>query len=259
MSQPHFKQIRGKVTPGMLDISTASAPGDPASRSFVQTTIDNSLYGLDFKPSVRVATTGNLAALSGLIVVDGITLLAGDRVLVKDQTTQTANGIWVAAAGAWARSPDADNNGEVTAGMAVSVEEGTTNARTTWRISNTGNIVLGTTNITFQLFSSTYYATPTAQNKNMAALLTTNDFDLACNTGIAATPAQGSFVEVKVNGLTVNVGNGVKTGEAYFSGDSGTTARALNAILAGDKLYWVGSAAGYQLDTNDRVDFVYVV
>jgi hypothetical protein len=96
-------------------------------------------------------------------------------------------------------------------------------------------------------------------NKDMAASVTVADFDLACADTIDATPVNDSYVCVSVNGLAVTLGDGVKTKDCYFSGDSGTTARAIAAIATGDELYWVGSVAGYELDTNDRIDFEYEI
>lgn len=81
------------------------------------------------KEPVRVATTANVdLATGGLLTVDGITLEAGDRVLVKDQTDDTQNGIYVASAGEWYRSGDATDPRAVTMGVNVTVQEGTVNA-----------------------------------------------------------------------------------------------------------------------------------
>lgn len=99
---------------------------------------------------------------------------------------------------------------------------------------------------------------PKTSNKGMAALTTTADNQLACSVGIASTPVNGGYVSVYVNGLLINVGDGVKTKDAYFSGDSGLTARSLNAIQVGDKLYWNGSIAGYQLSSTDLISFLYI-
>lgn len=118
---------------------------DAATKAYV----DAAVNGTDWKQSVRAASTGNIATLSGLLTIDGITLVAGDRVLVKDQTTQSANGIYVAAAGAWSRASDADANAEVTAGLSVMVTEGTTLADTQWRLTTNDAIVLGTTALVF--------------------------------------------------------------------------------------------------------------
>ncbi len=99
---------------------------------------------------------------------------------------------------------------------------------------------------------------PTVSNKDMAAEVTVADFDEACATGIAATPVRDSYVQVFVNGVKESLGSGVKTKSCYFSGDGGTTARTIAAITAGDKLYWVGSVAGYQLAVTDKIDLDYV-
>lgn len=122
-----------------------------ATRDFVTTTVAAALAKLDGKDSVKVATTANLAALSGLLTVDGVVLVAGDRVLVKDQTTASQNGIYVVAAGAWARAADANTSAEVTPGMTVPVEQGTTLADTIWELTTNATIVLGTTSLTFEL------------------------------------------------------------------------------------------------------------
>jgi hypothetical protein len=107
------------------------------------------LYKLDNKQSVRVATTANIA-LTGLQTIDGVSLLAGDRVLVKNQTVSKDNGIYVVGVAAWQRAPDADSSAEVTSAMILSVEQGATLADTRWQLVTDGAIVLGTTSLTFQ-------------------------------------------------------------------------------------------------------------
>ncbi|MEF9673265.1 hypothetical protein QNM99_17820 [Pseudomonas sp. PCH446] len=77
-------------------------------------------------------------------------MLAGDRVLVKNQAVAKDNGIYIAAGPAWKRAEDADTNAEVTSALLVSVEQGTTQADTTWQLVTDGVIVLGTTALTFQ-------------------------------------------------------------------------------------------------------------
>jgi hypothetical protein len=92
-------------------------------------------------------------------------------------------------------------------------------------------------------------------NLNMAGLVTTSDGDLACNTAIIDSPT--SIVNVYINGLIVDVGNGVND-MCYFSNDSGITKRAKGTEQQGDYLYWLGSVAEYQLDTTDEIDFIYL-
>ena len=110
--------------------------------------------GLDFKQSVKAATTTDIT-LSGSQTIDGVAISAGMRVLVKDQTDGTQNGIYVAASGAWTRAADADNtpSNEVTSGMFCYVEEGTVNADSGWVLATNDVITLGSTNLVFTQFT----------------------------------------------------------------------------------------------------------
>lgn len=110
----------------------------------------------DYKASVRVATTANISSLNGGApgTLDGVTLLAGDRILVKDQSVGSQNGIYVVTIlgtgsdGTWTRPGDADTAGELNSGAVISVEEGS-NADTQWMLITDGAIVLGTTALVF--------------------------------------------------------------------------------------------------------------
>lgn len=121
---------------------------DAATKAYV----DAARSGLDVKQSVRVTTTANIT-LSGTQTVDGVVLVAGDRVLVKNQSTGSQNGIYVVAAGSWARATDADSDTEVTPGMFTFVEEGTDNGDSGWVLSTNSVITLGSTSLTFAQFS----------------------------------------------------------------------------------------------------------
>lgn len=100
-------------------------------------------------------------------------------------------------------------------------------------------------------------AVPANLNKAVAADVTVADFDEACATAITSTPSGDGYVRVDINGIGAEVGDGVRTKDCYFSADAGATARTIAAITAGDKLYWVGSVAGFQLAATDKVDFSY--
>jgi phage-related tail fiber protein len=130
---------------GLADPTDAQ---DAATKAYV----DAARSGLDVKASVRAATTANIT-LSGTQTIDGVVLVAGDRVLVKNQNTASQNGIYVVAAGAWARATDADTNAEVTSGLFTFVEDGTVNADSGWVLSTTNPITVGTTSLTFNKFS----------------------------------------------------------------------------------------------------------
>lgn len=142
--------IGGGTLTGALTLA-----GDPAAalQAATRQYVDAARSGLDVKQSVRVATVGSNVALTGLQTIDGVTLVAGDRILVKDQTTPSQNGIYVAAAGAWVRATDADSSTEVTPGLFVFVEAGTSNADTGWVLSTDASIVLNTTALSFTQFS----------------------------------------------------------------------------------------------------------
>ncbi|MEK0312486.1 hypothetical protein [Cohnella sp. 56] len=111
--------------------------------------------------SVRAATTNN-TTLSGLQTVDGVSLAAGDRVLVKNQTTGSQNGIYIAATGAWTRAADADSSAKLTAGLLVYVREGTLNGGKGFVLSTVGTVTLGTTALTFTMLQAPLDAAGTA-------------------------------------------------------------------------------------------------
>jgi hypothetical protein len=93
-------------------------------------------------------------------------------------------------------------------------------------------------------------------DKNQTSILTTGN-DSATGITITYTPFADSDVSVRVNGIEVNVGDGTKTEDCYFSGDGGTTARLMVNIEAGDELYWNGDNAEFELDGADDVDISY--
>ncbi|HTU11724.1 MAG TPA: hypothetical protein VMG08_12600 [Allosphingosinicella sp.] len=100
------------------------------------------------KEPCRLATTGNIT-LTGLQTIDGVTTASGDRVLVKNQSSASQNGVYIAAGGAWARATDLDGAGEAIGGIEVFVTSGTANAGTSWRIEGNGPITIGTDPIPF--------------------------------------------------------------------------------------------------------------
>jgi len=100
------------------------------------------------KEPCRVATTANIT-LSGLQTIDGISLTAGDRVLVRAQTSAVDNGIYDAASGAWPRSDDMNDTDEAVGGSQALVTSGTANAGSSWKIAGNGAIAIGTDPIDF--------------------------------------------------------------------------------------------------------------
>ena len=141
---------------------TVTVPSGYKDRSGFGTTslvtkeyVDAVKVGLDFKDSVRVASTANVTVSGPGAAIDGITLSSGDRVLLKNQSTASQNGIYVfnGAASALTRATDADSSTEVTAGMFVFVEEGTVNADQGFVLTTDGTITVGSTSLSFTQFS----------------------------------------------------------------------------------------------------------
>lgn len=104
---------------------------------------------LAIKEPCRVATAANIT-LSGLQTIDGVTLSAGDRVLVRMQSTTSQNGVYVAASGAWSRATDYDGAGEAVGGTQVLVTSGASLGGTNWRIDGSGAITVGSTAVAFK-------------------------------------------------------------------------------------------------------------
>lgn len=149
------------------------------------------------------ATTANIT-LSGLQTIDGYVTLEGDRVLVKDQTTTTENGIYVASATAWERATDWNAENDVINGMLVLDAN---NSSALYRVTFSGTFVLGTTVCTFTDINSAFVADATAQavlaaasaaaaltSENNAETAETNAETAETNAETAATNAAASAV-----------------------------------------------------------------
>jgi hypothetical protein len=165
---------------------------DSARIADVEAAVQSAAAGIDSKPSVRLVAVANVAALSGLAAIDSVTPVAGDRILLTAQTSALANGVYVAAAGAWPRAVDADGAGEITPGAFWFVEEGTLYNTSQWRCNNTGTVTPGSTSISIIQFgaSSSYTA-------GAGLLLTGSDFSIGAGTGISVA-ADAIAVDVAV-------------------------------------------------------------
>ena len=141
---------------GQAKIATPTDAAHIATKGYV----DAARQGLDVKQSVRVASTAPVAIASALEagdVIDGVTLVAGDRVLLKDQTSASENGIYVAvSSGTGVRSSDANgtaDTGELKPGTFTFVEEGDANSDKGFVVSTNGAITVGSSAIAWTQFS----------------------------------------------------------------------------------------------------------
>ena len=146
---------------------------DSATKNYV----DSVAQGLDPKGSVKAASTANLT-LSGAQTVDGVSLVAGDRCLVKDQSTAANNGIYVVASGSWTRATDMDAWSEVP-GASTWVEQGTTNGDSGWVCTADQGGTLGSTSVTWTQNSGLGQVTAGA-----GLTKTGNTLDVGAGTGI---------------------------------------------------------------------------
>lgn len=187
-------------------LPTPSANGDAASKAYVDSQVSAVAQGASWKANAQAGSTGNLT-LSGTQTIDGYAAQVSDRVLVKDQTTQSENGVYVVAAGAWTRATDADLGSEVK-GMAILVLNGTVNALTQWVNTNSATPVIGTDAITYTILqgSGTTYTAGTGLT------LTGNQFSIT-NSGVTA----GTYTKVTVNAL-----GQVTTGASLSASDVNT-------------------------------------
>ena len=208
---------------GNAKVATPTDAAHIATKGYV----DSARQGLDVKASVRVATTApiNLATdLQAGDVIDGVTLVAGDRVLVKNQSTASENGIYVAvASGAASRSSDANgtaDTGELTSGTFTFVEAGTVNFDSGFVISTDGTITVGTTGITWTQFSGAgsfeagdgLSKSGTQVNVNVTAnrtAITSDAIDISANyVGQSSITTLGTITTGVWNGTDVAVTDG---------------------------------------------------
>lgn len=208
---------------------------DAATKNYV----DTNLQGLKPKQSVKAASTANVASLSGPQTIDGISLVAGDRVLLKDQTTAATNGIYVIAAGAWARSDDLNTWSEVPSSY-VFVEQGTTNAENGYVCTSDQGGTIGTTAITFVQFTGAGQITvssPLSKTGNTISLgtvtvpnggtgattLTGYVYGNGSGTMTASATIPGTAISGNITGNAANVTGTV----AVANGGTGGTTAAL--------------------------------
>jgi len=201
-------------TQKIVNLVDPTGAQDAATKNYV----DGIAQGLDAKQSVRAASTGSNLPLSGTAALDGVAIAVNDRVLVKDQTTPPANGIYIVAAGSWTRAPDMDVWAEVPSAF-VFVEQGTALADTGWVCTADQGGTLGTTNITWTQFSGAGAIlggaglVKTGQVIDLVAgdtSLTVNADEVHVNTAVIATVA--SLASYVPTSRTLSNGTGITGG-----------------------------------------------
>ena len=201
----------------ITSVATPTATTDAANKGYV----DAQLQGLDVKQSVRVATTANgtlATAFANGQTVDGVTLATDDRILLKDQSTGSENGIYtVNASGAPTRAADFDSNSEVTGGAFFFVEEGTVNADNGFALTNDGAITVGTTALTFTQFSG-------AGQLIAGDALTKSGNTLAVAVDDSSIEINSDALRVKASGIT----------NAMLAGSIDLTAKVTGALPIGN-------------------------
>jgi len=175
----------------IINLADGTSPTDAVTKQ----QLDAAVRGLDWKQSVRAASTTNVTLASPGASMDGVTLASGDRVLLKDQTTASQNGIytWSASGSALVRANDADSSAEVTGGMAVTVTEGTVNADKVYVLTTNDPITLDTTSLAFAPLGgggATYSAGNGLQNNSntFSILLDSGSGLLVSGTGLKIDP-----------------------------------------------------------------------
>ena len=170
--------------------------------------VDALKSNLDLKDSVKVATTANIN-LNATQTIDGVSVSGGDRVLAKNQSDASENGIWVVSGSDWARATDADSSAEVTSGMFVFVEKGTTNADSGWVLTTDGTITVGTTDVTFSQFSGAGQTTAGDALTKSGNTLNVNDDNITLEVNSDA---------LRIKGVTATAVGDLLVGQASNAG-----------------------------------------
>jgi len=191
----------GATASTLAGLTSVTVTQDPTSALQLATKqyVDNAIQGFDVKTPVLVATTANIT-LSGEQTIDGITT-SSSRVLVKNQSTASQNGIYVSASGAWSRSSDANTWNQLVSAF-VFVEEGTINGDTGWYCTVDPGGTLGVTAVTWVQFSGvgTYTA-------GTGLTLTGTQFSIT-NTAVTAGSYTYASLTVNAQGQITAASNG---------------------------------------------------
>lgn len=242
----YLKRSGGAITGPITYSGTPSGSDELVNKTYV----DNLTTGLSWKQAVKATTTGNIT-LSGEQTIDGVSVVAGDRVLVANQSDATENGIYVVASGAWSRADDNDTGAEIKGSAVYTTSGGTINGGTQWVNTNSGTITVGSTNITFGIFGggNTYTGSGGIE-------LTGNDFHL--NDAAFNTPTGDSTINITGTGqvwgsLQIGVNPDYLVMDSTLNVDSISIVTALNNHYGDITLGFSGSGSTINLTANGDI------
>nr|BAR20890.1 phage-related tail fiber protein [uncultured Mediterranean phage uvMED] len=243
---------------------TPTADAHFATKSYV----DGVSQGLDVKQSVKVGTTANIT-LSGTQTIDGVAVSADERVLVKNQSTASENGLYLCKASTWARTDDLAA-GVDAAGAFAFVEQGTVNADNAFVCtSNKGSAVVGTNNLVFTQFSGAGQITA---GDGLDKSANTLSLDLKSNGGLviestelaldlAASSITGTLPATKITSLTstvteLNVLDGITSTTAELNLMDGGTSATATTLAAADRFVCNDAGTMKQVALSSLVTFL---
>lgn len=231
-SDATFSTLAKRDTYGNIKVATPTDAAHAATKGYV----DAARQGLDVKQSVRAATTGPVTLATDLeagdTLDDTVTLVAGNRILVKNQSTASQNGIYVVqATGAPVRAADANgtaDTGEVSGGTFVFVEEGTLNADSGFVVSSNGTIAVGTDPMNWVQFSGAGAVIAgdglTKDGTTINAVGTTDRISVSANAIDIASTYAGQATITTLGTITTGTWNGVDI--AVTDGGTGASTAA---------------------------------
>jgi len=217
------------TTTGQISTSPSNAT-DIANKLYVDTVAQ----GLNPKAACKAGTLTNIT-LSGLQTIDGYSVLAGNRVLVKNQTATADNGIYVASASAWTRATDMDVWAEVPGAYTVVLNG--SQANTAWVSTSVDTGTIGVTPITFVQFSgvSTYYAgtglTLTSNTFSITPVGTANTYGSASAVPVFTTNASGQITAV--TNTTIAIANTQVSGLGTMSTQNANAVAITGGTISG--------------------------
>jgi hypothetical protein len=205
--------------------------------------------GLGRKAPVIAATTANIT-LSGEQTIDGIAIVDGNRVLVKDQTTGSENGIYVASTGAWTRATDFDGTNDATFGTGVVVASGTVSARAEYILTTT-SFTIGTTSLTFTQGLTDSPGADTVSNTSLANMATQTV--KARDTAGTGDPEDVALTDI-IDWLGSTQGMVLYRGASSWAAlAAGTSGYILTAAGAGANPAWAANSASVHTPPQGRL------